>query len=134
MSDLRLAEEERKNSADALAGSDRSSPGLLKAPARQGCSKPGCSLEAQIRVASEALGKLQQSREAPTTAATLMDASVIGIKDELSLVVVNIGSRAGSENRNAVSSASRRSASIGTVRVVDVRERIAGRCDRRSEL
>ena len=56
---------------------------------------------------------------------TLTDGMVIDVKDDLSLVIANIGSRQG-VRIGMPFQIWRESKRIGTVRVIDVRERISG--------
>lgn len=82
------------------------------------------AVEAELRKTSEILGS-PSAAKAESVEATLADGMVVDTKEDLSLVVANIGARHGvkvgmpfqvwRENRR-----------IGNVRVVDVRDRISG--------
>jgi len=83
-------------------------------------------IETQLRKASEVLGYIPANVERPAAApASLLDAAVMSIKEDLSLVVINIGSRHGVKY-GAMFRVVRGEKSIAKVQVVDVREAIAG--------
>lgn len=83
------------------------------------------AVETELRKTSELLGEPATAETAPAIEPTLSDGMVVDVRDDLSLVVANIGDRHGvkigmpfqvwRDNRR-----------IGEVRVVDVRERISG--------
>ena len=86
------------------------------------------ALEARLRSVAEVLGIPGNSNGPAQTAAkpgTLTDGMVVSIKEELSLVVANIGSQQG-VRVGMPFKVIRDSRLIGTVRVVDVREKICG--------
>lgn len=84
------------------------------------------ALETEMRGASEALG-VASSHAVDTAAvpATLGDGRVVSTKEDLALVVVNLGKRHG-VTVGMPFQVQRDNQPIGTVRVVDVREQIAG--------
>ncbi len=124
-SNYRLSEEERKKLSTAMSGMLDAIGRYLKASQSKD-AEARLALETQIRSASESLG---QSRpgvvEAAPVAATLTDGMIISIKDELSLVVTNIGSKQGVKVGMPFQ-VLRGDQLIGTVRVIDAREKIAG--------
>jgi hypothetical protein len=79
-------------------------------------------VEAQLRGASELATK---QPKAPEEMATLMDARVISVKEEWSLVVANIGQNQGVKMGMPMR-VMRADKLIATLRVVDVRQRICG--------
>lgn len=125
VSDLRIAEDERKKFADALTGITETLIVFLKNSVSKD-PESRLALEAQLRRSHELLGSAPSGAVpgAPVVA-TLNDGMVIGIKDELSLIVANIGAKHGVKvgmpfqilcNDHIV----------GIVRIVDVRDKIAG--------
>ena len=119
------AEEERKKLAEALAGLCEAAAGFAK---KATASEPDSrlALEVRIRLANELLGLAPSSAVAAgEVPATLTDGMVISIKEELGLVVANIGVKQGVAVGMPFQ-VLRDDHLIGTVRVVDVRERIAG--------
>lgn len=119
------AEEERKKVSEALAGLCEAAAGFAKkATAAEPDSR--LALEVRIRRANELLGLAPSSAvEAGGVAATLTDGMVISIKEELGLVVANIGVRQGVAVGMPFQ-VIRDDHLIGMVRVVDARDRIAG--------
>jgi hypothetical protein len=84
-------------------------------------------LETEMRSSSELLGLPgpQQAAAASDAAGSLTDARVISVKDELALVVANLGRRQGVKIGMPFQ-VWREGRQIGIVRVVDVRESISG--------
>jgi hypothetical protein len=79
-----------------------------------------------MRNASRALGQpTTNAVDAAPVAATLLDGLVISTKDDLALVVINIGRRQGVQ-RGMPFEVLRDRRVVGTGRVVDVREHISG--------
>lgn len=125
LNDLRLAREEQKKLADALAGLTEAIMHFLKGAVTSD-PESRMTLETQLRQASGILGTpTAKSVEAPAVPATLTEAMVISIKEELSLVVTNVGSMHG-VRVGMPFQVIRGEQLIGRVRVVDVREKIAG--------
>lgn len=125
VSDLRLAETDREALRQALIE-------LCEAALRcQGAASSidvdtRQALEAAMRHASKALGGFPgQATDAEPAAATLTDAMVIAIKEDLALVVTNVG-RTHGVRTGMPFRVTRGNAEVGTVRVIDVREKIAG--------
>jgi hypothetical protein len=125
VNDLKLTEDERKSLQEALI---RLSEAVLAFQKMSVTSSPEAraALEAEMRNAAKALGVVPPDvKDAPATAATLQDGMVISIKDDLALVVANLGSRQGVKVGMPFQ-VLRGDSIVGTVRIVDVRERIAG--------
>lgn len=84
------------------------------------------TLETEIRSANAALGVSSGNAvEAPGISPTMNEGAVISIKDDLALVVMNLGTRQGIKVGMPFQIV-RNDRLIGRVRVVDVREKIAG--------
>ena len=87
------------------------------------------ALEARLRSVAEALGvpgnQPGPDNKASNAAGSLSDGMVVSVKEELSLVVANLGSRQG-VRVGMPFKVVREDHLIGTVRVVDVREKICG--------
>jgi hypothetical protein len=84
------------------------------------------SLEAELRGANEALGVSSPGAvEATAVPWSLTDGKVISVKEDLALVVTNVGSKSG-VRIGMPFQVLRGEQRIGTVRVVDVRDKIAG--------
>jgi hypothetical protein len=125
VSDLRIAETDREALKGALID-------LVEAVIRyQGVAQTTdaearVALEAAQRAASKALGGFSsEAVTASPAAATLTDAMVIAVKDDLALVVTNVGRKHGVQVGMPFRIV-RGGNDIGTVRVVQVREKIAG--------
>ena len=121
VSDLRLAEEARKRLSDSLLGLSEAVLRFLPV-AETKDADARLALESQMR---QATASLTGEKAGAETAASLTDARVISTKDELSLVVADIGARHGVKVGMPLQ-VTRGNQVIGTVRVVDVRERISG--------
>ena len=125
VNDLRLVDEQRRKVTDALVGLSDTVVRFLKG-ATSTDSEARMSLETHLRSSSEVLGKTSSSVvEAGAAQATLTDAMVISIKDELSLIVTNVGVRHGVKVGMPFQ-VIRENREVGIVRIVDVREKIAG--------
>ncbi len=125
VSDLRLLQQEKEELADRLVA-------LLEVVARFSMLSEGADpetlleLETQCREANKTLGILQSDvAEAKAVPATLTDAMAISVKESLSLVVANVGSKQGVK-LGMPFRVWRGDREIGLVRVVDVREKISG--------
>jgi cell shape-determining protein MreC len=91
-----------------------------------GSTEARTSLEAELRNARAVLGDSSPNAvEAPAVAASISDGMAIAVKDELSLVVMNLGSKQG-VREGMPFQVIRGDKLIARVRVVDVREKIAG--------
>ncbi len=123
VSDLRLAEEARKRLSDSLLGLSEAVLRFLTV-AETKDSDARLALESQMRQATASLTG-EASGVSSDAVASLTDAKVISTKEELSLVVADIGSRHGVKVGMPLQ-VTRGKQVIGTVRVIDVRERISG--------
>lgn len=125
VNDLRLAEESRKVLNDSLLGLSEAVVRFLKVSSTADADAR-LALEDQMRQATSVAGKATpSSHEVASNPASLTDAAVISIKDELNLIVTNIGSKQGVKVGMPFT-VLRNNLIVGTIRVVDVRERIAG--------
>jgi hypothetical protein len=126
VNDLRLAEEERESMQKALIELTEAVIRFQKVAAT-GDSEARAALEAATRSASKVLGGPSRDDVSETQAvgATLTDGLVIAIREDLALVVANIG-RSHGVRIGMPFRIIRGDTDIGIVRVVDVRERIAG--------
>ena len=125
VSDLNVIEDERKRLQQALI---QLSEAVLHYQKVTVSTDPEArlALETEMRVAAKALGVAPpESVEGVAVSSTLGDGMVISIKDELALIVANVGSRQGVKVGMPFQ-VRRGDAMIGTVRVVDVRDKIAG--------
>ena len=121
VSDLRLLEKERERYRDQVLGLSEAIIHLLKT-STGGDALARMEVEAQLRSSGELATKSQDSSE---EAATLMDGRVVSVKEEWSLVVGNIGEKAGVKIGMPLR-VLRSDKVIATLRVVDVRQRICG--------
>jgi hypothetical protein len=78
-----------------------------------------------LRRTGELIGSPQGAATAEAVEATLQDAMVVDVRDELSLVVANVGEKQGAKIGMPFQ-VWRDGRKIGEVRVVDVRDRISG--------
>lgn len=125
VNDLRLVDEQRRKLLDTLAGLSETVVRFLKG-AVSNDSEARMALETHLRATNATLGKPSATVAEGTAAqATLTDAMVISIKDELSLIVTNVGSQHGVKVGMPFQ-VIRADREVGTVRIVDVREKIAG--------
>jgi chromosome segregation ATPase len=121
-SDLRLAEADRAQAREALNGLAEAAKRFeQKAAAPDAEAKR--NLDAALRKAAEVLGS--DAPKAAPVVGTLSEGTVINISDELALVIANLGSRQG-VTAGMPFQVLRDNHIIGTVRVVDVREKVAG--------
>ena len=121
VSDLRLMQQEREKYRDQVLGLSEAIMHLLKT-STGGDAVARMEVEAQLRGASELATK---SQSLPEETATLMDARVVSVKEEWSLVVGNIGEKQGVKMGMPLR-VMRAEKLIATLRVVDVRQRICG--------
>ena len=125
VSDLRLLREEKEELGDRLVA-------LLEVIVRYSMVSEGADpetrleLETQLREANRVLGIVRSNvAEAKAVPATLTDAMAISVKEDLSLVVVNVGSKQGAK-LGMPFRVWRGDREIGLVRIVDLREKISG--------
>jgi len=125
VNDLRLVDEQRRKLLDSLAGLSETVMRFLQG-AVSSDGEARMALETHLRATNETLGKPNATiAEGAAAQASLTDAMVISIKDELSLIVTNVGSRHGVKVGMPFR-VIRANREVATVRIVDVREKIAG--------
>lgn len=123
--DMKLLEDERKQLSDALI---RLSEAVIRYQKVTVTNDPEArlALEAEMRGASKALGVApHQSLAGTPVSSTLTEGMVISIKEDLALIVANLGSRHGVKVGMPFQ-VHRGDSVVGTVRMVDVRDKIAG--------
>jgi hypothetical protein len=126
VSDLKIVEDQKDKLSDQLIRINEAILRYVKtASSVDGDARMG--LEAEMRSSTELLGIAGALQPAANTdpAGSLTDARVISVKDELALVVVNLGRRQGSKIGMPFQ-VWHEGRMIGIVRVVDVRESISG--------
>ena len=126
VSDLKIVQDQRDKLSDQLVRINEAVLRYVKgASSVDGDAR--MALETEMRSSTELLGLPGSLQPAANTdaAGTLMDARVISVKDELALVVANIGRRQGAKIGMPFE-VWRDGRQIGLVRVVDVREAISG--------
>ena len=125
LSELKTGEDERTKLRDTLMGL---SEAVLRYEKKTVSSDPAArlDLEAAMRDAAKALGVAPPDAVTGVPIpSTLTDGMVVSIKEDLALIVANLGSRHGVKIGMPFDII-RDNSVIGTVRVVDVREKIAG--------
>lgn len=120
VSDLKLAQTERAQYRDQMLRLSEAMLQLLKS-STGGDAKARMELEAQLRRTNDLVAKAGQVEAQPS----LMDGSVISLKDEWSLVVGNLGEKHGVKVGMPLRVV-RNDKTIATLRVVDVRQKICG--------
>ena len=122
VSDLQLAHKERDEFRDQMLRLNESMLRYLKT-SQGGDAQARMEMETQLRKTSEIATR---STSSPSQAQpSLMDGSVISVKDEWSFVVANIGEKQGVKIGMPMR-VMRGDKKIATLRVVDVRQRICG--------
>ncbi len=123
VSDLQLANKERDEFRDQMLRLNESMLRYLKT-SQGGDAQARMDVETQLRKANEIATR---STTVPTQSAqpSLMDGSVISVKDEWSFVVGNLGEKQGVKIGMPMR-VMRGDKKIATLRVVDVRQRICG--------
>ena len=121
VSDLQLVQQERDQYRDQMLRLTESILHFLQT-STGGEAKARAELEAQVR----SMNALVQSETAPfETGPSLMDGSVVSVKDEWSLIVGNFGEKQGVKLGMPLR-VMRDGRLIATLRVVDVRQKICG--------
>ena len=123
VSDLRLTQKERDELRDQLLGLNEALLRYLQT-SQGGDAHARMDVEAQLRKTNEMVGR-STSASTPEPQRSLMDGSVLSLKDEWSFVVANIGQQQGVKIGMPLR-AMRGEQKIATLRVVDVRQRICG--------
>jgi hypothetical protein len=122
VSDLRLAQEERDEFRDQMLRTNEAVLRYLKT-SQGGDAQARMDVETQLRATNQLVSG--STTVAPETEPSLMDGSVISVKDEWSFVVANLGEKQGVKIGMPLR-VLRGDRRIATVRVVDVRQRICG--------
>jgi hypothetical protein len=123
VSDLRLAQKERENLRDQLLGLNETLLRYLQT-SQGGDAQARMDVETQLRKTNELVGR-STSANAQEPQPSLMDGSVLSVKEQWSFVVANIGQQQGVKIGMPLR-VMRGEQKIATVRVVDVRQRICG--------
>ena len=123
VSDLRLAQKERNDLRDQLLGLNEALLRYLKT-SQGGDAQARMDVETQLRKTNELVGR-STSANAQEPQPSLMDGSVLSVKDQWSFVVANIGEQQGVKIGMPLR-VMRGDQKIATLRVVDVRQRICG--------
>ncbi|MEP6699362.1 MAG: hypothetical protein ABJB09_06485 [Verrucomicrobiota bacterium] len=121
VADLQLLQKERDTFRDQALRLSEAILHLLKT-STGGDAQARMEVETQLRAANELIAKAQKPAEEK---ATLMDGSVISVKEEWSLVVGNLGEKQGVKMGMPMR-VMRGDKLIATLRVVDVRQKICG--------
>jgi len=121
--DLRLLKEQHENAVTQLLRLTEAIQVLMK-NTEQMDPQVRMNVETELRKTNEVLGAPSATKAEPVEA-TLNDGMVVDMKDELALVVANIGEKHGVQIGMPFQ-VWRGNKRIGIVRVVDVRERICG--------
>jgi hypothetical protein len=121
VSDLQLSQKEREQYRDQSLRLSEAILHLLKT-STGGDAEARMEVEAELRRTNELVAEIQN---APPETGTLMDGSVISVKEEWSLVVGNIGEKQGVKMGMPMR-VMRGEKLVARLRVVDVRQRICG--------
>jgi hypothetical protein len=125
VSDLRLSQKERDELRDQLLGLNEALLRYLQT-SQGGEAQARADVETQLRKTNELVGKsIPRLRDASEPQTSLLDATVLSVKDEWSFVVANIGEQHGVKIGMPLR-VMRGDQKIATLRVVDVRQRICG--------
>lgn len=122
VSDLQLAQKERDAYRDQMLRLDEAMLCYLKT-SQSGDAKARMDVETQLRSIDKLVTKSTNAPDSPEP--SLMDGSVISVKDEWSFVVGNLGEKQGVKIGMPMR-AMRGDKRIATLRVIDVRQRICG--------
>ena len=123
VNDLRLARKERDELRDQLLGLNETLLRYLQT-SQSGDGQARADVETQLRKTNELVGK-STAPVAKEARASLMDASVLSVKDEWSFVVANIGQEQGVKIGMPLR-VMRGEQKVAKLRVIDVRQRICG--------
>ena len=123
VSDLQLAEKQRDDFRDQMLRLNETIMQYLRT-SQGGDAKARMDVEAQLRTTNDLIGMADRKPSAAEQPG-LMDASVISVKDEWSLVVGNVGEKQGVKIGMPLR-VMRDDRRIATLRVVDVRQKICG--------
>lgn len=123
VSDLRLAQKERDEYRDQMLRLNETMLRYLKT-SQGGNAKARMDVETQLRGTNELAMKSAKAKP-DRTGPSLMDGSVVSVKEEWSFVVGNLGEKQGVKIGMPMR-VMRGDRKIATLRVVDVREKICG--------
>jgi hypothetical protein len=125
VSDLQLGQKERDEFRDQMLRTNEAVLRYLKT-SQGGDAQARMDVEAQLRGSNQLVSRSTGLRPTPPEAEpSLMDGSVISVKEEWSFVVANIGEKQGVKIGMPLR-VLRGDRKIATLRVVDVRQRICG--------
>ena len=126
VSDLRLMQRERDELRDQLLGLNEALLRYLQT-SQGGDAQARMDVETQLRKTNDLVGRSipQWRDQAQESQPSLMDGSVLSVKDEWSFVVANIGEQQGVKIGMPLR-VMHGEQKIATLRVVDVRQRICG--------
>ncbi len=125
VSDLKIVQDEKDKLADQLLRMSEAMLRFLKTAVSTD-AQARMAVETEMRATNEALGlPSAQAVDAQAIPATLTDGMVITVKEEFALVVANLGSKQGVKIGMPFQ-VWRGDGLIGHVRIVDVRDKIAG--------
>src|SRR5437879_1351445 len=125
VSDLRLTQKERDEFRDQLLGLDEALLRYLQT-SQGGDAQARMDVETQLRKTNELVGRsIPPLRDAQEPQPSLMDGSVLSVKDEWSFVVANLGEQQGVKIGMPLR-VMHGEQKMATLRVVDVRQRIRG--------
>jgi hypothetical protein len=122
VSDLQLAQKERDENRDQMLRLDEAVLCYLKT-SQSGDAKARMDVETQLRSVDKLVTKSANAPDLPEP--SLMNGSVISVKDEWSFVVGNLGEKQGVKIGMPMR-VMRGDKRIATLRVIDVRQRICG--------
>src|SRR6266511_2425692 len=122
VSDLQLAQKERDDYRDQMLRLNEAMLRYLKT-SQSGDAQARMEVETQLRSTNDLVARSNDAPDSPEPG--LMDGSVISVKEEWSLVVGNLGEKQGVKIGMPMR-VMRGDRKIGTVRVVDVRQKICG--------
>ncbi len=122
--DLRLAKKQNEDYRAALIQLSESVVALLKSTDQIG-AESRMAVETELRRSGEMLGAPTGAQTVEAVEPTLQDAMIVDVRDELSLVVANVGEKHGVKIGMPFQ-VLRNNERIGEVRVIDVRDRISG--------
>lgn len=125
VSDFRIVQLEREKLADQLVLLIEAVVRYSKAAVTTD-AESRLALETQVRAANEALGLPGQGvAQAEALPSSLNDGLIVSLRDDLGLIVTNLGRREGAKIGMPFG-VFRGEKRVGTVRVIDVREKISG--------
>ena len=124
--DLNLASQRSQVLSERLVALSEAVLQYLRAENHEDTSKSRLCLEAELRASRESLGEPVRvvDKGMPVTL-SLGEGAIIDYKDELSLLVTNLGSALGAKT-GMLLTVMRGKVTVGSARIVNVRERISG--------